>query len=172
MYTISLLGRLFGVSRSTLLYYDSLGLFSPSARSEAGYRLYSEDDKNRLEKIMLFRSLGVPLEKIGGYLSRPDKGVIPILLPRMLAINGQIDALKDQQKAILGMLEEDGTLKGAGPGLRLLKGLGEKAGITAGNYAGVHRVFEKASPEAHRRFLRYLGFGAADIRKLIRKIGK
>lgn len=39
MYTISLLGKFFGVSRSTLLYYDSIGLFTPSVRSEAGSEL-------------------------------------------------------------------------------------------------------------------------------------
>ena len=172
MYTISTLGKLFGVSRSTLLYYDSLGLFSASARSEAGYRLYSEGDRVRLEKIMLFRGLGVPLDRIGGYLSRPDEGVTPILLQRMLSINGQIDTLKEQQKEILGMLEENGELKGAKTRLPRMKGLGMKAGVNAGNYKAVHRVFEKASPEAHRRFLRYLGFTDADIRKLIRKIQK
>ena len=172
MYPISLLGRLCGVSRSTLLYYDSLGLFSPSTRSDAGYRLYSEEDRNRLEKIMLFRGLGVPLRKLKGYLSRPEQGAAPILLQRMFAINGQIDALKEQQKAILEMLEEAGAKKDAGPRLRRVQDMSEKAGIAVGNYKAVHRVFEKASPETHRRFLRYLGFTSADIRKLIQRIRK
>jgi len=172
MYTISQLGKLFCVSRSTLLYYDSRGLFSASARSTAGYRLYSEGDRARLEKLMLFRGLGVPLDRIRRYLSRPDEGVTAILLQRMLSINGQIDTLKEQQKEILGMLEEDGELKGAKTRLPGLKGIGGKAGINAGNYKAVHRVFEKASPEAHRRFLRYLGFTAADIRMLLQKIQK
>ena len=64
MYTISQLGAMFGLSRSTLLYYDSLGLLRPSARSEAGYRLYSDDDCTRMRQIVLFRGLGVPLSKI------------------------------------------------------------------------------------------------------------
>lgn len=41
MYHISQLAQQFGLSRSTLLYYDRIGLLSPSARSEAGYRQYS-----------------------------------------------------------------------------------------------------------------------------------
>jgi len=171
-WTISRLGELFGVSRSTLLYYDSIGLFSPSARSEAGYRLYTEQDRCRLERIMLLRGLGVPLDRIRDFLARPDEGVTPILLQRMLAINGQVNGLKAQQMAILRMLEQDGALKGAKPRLRMLQGMGRKVGITPGNHVRIHEAFEKASPEAHRRFLRYLGFSDTEIRTLIRKVVK
>jgi hypothetical protein len=41
MLTIGRLAERFGLSRSTLLYYDSIELLSPSARSDANYRLYS-----------------------------------------------------------------------------------------------------------------------------------
>jgi len=47
MYRIRELAGLFGLSRSTLLYYDRIGLLSPSARSESGYRLYSAADRER-----------------------------------------------------------------------------------------------------------------------------
>ncbi len=40
MITIGRLARRFGLSRSTLLYYDSIGLLSPSTRSAKDYRLY------------------------------------------------------------------------------------------------------------------------------------
>ena len=43
-YSVSRLGRRYGLSRSTLLYYDRIGLLSASARSAAGYRVYGERD--------------------------------------------------------------------------------------------------------------------------------
>ena len=58
MYRISQLAEQFGLSRSTLLYYDRIGLLSPSARSEAGYRQYSAADRGRLESICSLRRAG------------------------------------------------------------------------------------------------------------------
>jgi DNA-binding transcriptional MerR regulator len=71
VYTIGRIARIFGLSRSTLLYYDSIGLLTPTGRSDAGYRLYSEDDRKRLERI-------------NDYLVTPDEGITPILLQRMI----------------------------------------------------------------------------------------
>ena len=53
--TISALARRFGLSRSALLHYDRIGLLSPSGRSLAGYRCYSEADADRLRAIQTFR---------------------------------------------------------------------------------------------------------------------
>ena len=61
-FTVGALGRRFGLSRSALLYYDQIGLLVPSARSSAGYRLYTEEDAQRLERICLFRNAGLALE--------------------------------------------------------------------------------------------------------------
>ncbi|MEN8133472.1 MAG: MerR family DNA-binding transcriptional regulator [Pseudomonadota bacterium] len=47
MFTIGQIGKRFGISRSTLLYYDAIGLLRPSGRSTANYRLYTEDDMLR-----------------------------------------------------------------------------------------------------------------------------
>ena len=53
MYTTKQLCAKAGLSRSALLYYDSLGLVSPSARSQANYRLYFDDDMRRLERVCI-----------------------------------------------------------------------------------------------------------------------
>jgi DNA-binding transcriptional MerR regulator len=52
------------VSVRTLHYYDEIGLLSPSARNEAGYRLYEAGDLERLHQVMLFRELGFSLAGI------------------------------------------------------------------------------------------------------------
>jgi predicted site-specific integrase-resolvase len=149
MYTISQLGAPFGLSRSTLLYYHSLGLLAPSARSPAGYRLYSE--------------------RVRELLHREGSPRTPILFQRLLAINSQIDALRSQQHAILDMVEAEGVLKGAGRGLARHRELGRQTGVTEGNYRTVHGIFERVAPREHRRLLKFLGFSEAHIRALIKE---
>lgn len=63
-YTINKIARLAGVTLRTLRYYDKIGLLTPSARTDAGYRLYSDEDVERLQQILFFRELDFPLAKI------------------------------------------------------------------------------------------------------------
>lgn len=53
-----------GVSVRTLHHYDKIGLFPPTALSEAGYRLYDDEALIRLQEILLFRELEFPLKDI------------------------------------------------------------------------------------------------------------
>jgi len=171
-HSIGRVARMFGISRATLLYYDAIGLLSASQRSEAGYRLYTEEDCTTLGAIRQLRDLGVPVGRIKSYLSRKEEGVTAILLQRILAINEQISALRDQQKAVLSLIETEGRLKGAA-GHRLRNAaLARRAGITTSNYREVHRLFEKASPDTHREFLRHLGFSTRQVASLLREIRK
>ncbi len=67
--TVSDVARLAGVSVRALHHYDEIGLLVPSARSRAGYRLYGRDDLDRLQEILLFRELEIPLEDIAVLLA-------------------------------------------------------------------------------------------------------
>ncbi len=57
--TIGELSRKFELSRSTLRYYDRIGLLPPSGSTAANYRIYTEKDVQRLEKICLYRKYRV-----------------------------------------------------------------------------------------------------------------
>jgi len=57
------MARRSGLSVRALHHYDAIGLLSPSRRSEAGYRLYTKVDQQRLARILLLKSLGFSLEK-------------------------------------------------------------------------------------------------------------
>lgn len=63
-----------GVTVRTLHHYDEVGLLSPGDRSPAGYRLYSEEDLERLERILFYKELGFPLGDIVTILSDPAAG--------------------------------------------------------------------------------------------------
>jgi len=60
-----------GVSVRTLHHYDAIGLLVPSGRSDAGYRLYDDEDLLRLQQILIGRELGLTLEAIGRGLDDP-----------------------------------------------------------------------------------------------------
>jgi MerR family transcriptional regulator, thiopeptide resistance regulator len=63
--------RLSGVSVRTLHHYDAIGLLVPSNRTDAGYRLYTDDDLLRLQQILIGRALGLSLEEIRKSLDDP-----------------------------------------------------------------------------------------------------
>ena len=65
------LAALAKVTVRTLHHYDQIGLLEPSDRSGAGYRLYSDTDLERLYRILLFRELGFPLDRITELLDAP-----------------------------------------------------------------------------------------------------
>src|SRR6185295_2136088 len=57
-----------GLTVRALHHYDEIGLLAPSGRSEAGYRLYADEDVRRLYRIVAFRRLGFALGEIGALL--------------------------------------------------------------------------------------------------------
>ena len=106
--TVSEVSRLAGVSVRALHHYDEIGLLVPSARSDAGYRLYSRDDLDRLQEILLFRELEIPLDDIAVLLAG---GAFDILLPadadlhfaKIRVFHGQILAHETQPAADLAI---------------------------------------------------------------------
>ena len=66
--TVGQVAEELGVTVRTLHHYDEIGLVVPSERSHAGYRLYSEEDLQRLQHVVVYRRLGFPLEEIGEIL--------------------------------------------------------------------------------------------------------
>ena len=91
-YSIQELGKLAGVSVRTLRLYDERGLLVPK-RQENGYRIYSEADAARLQKILLWRACGMPLARIGELLER--RGV-----DEEEALQEQIALLEERERGV------------------------------------------------------------------------
>lgn len=70
-YQVSEVARISGVTVRALHHYDEIGLLSPRERTEAGYRVYDDDDLLRLQQILLGRELGLALEEIRRSLDDP-----------------------------------------------------------------------------------------------------
>lgn len=73
-YKVGEVARIAHVSVRSLHHYDEIGLLAPSERSEAGYRLYSDDDLRRLSRIRFYRELDFSLEEISSILADPGAG--------------------------------------------------------------------------------------------------
>lgn len=72
-WTVGQVADLFDVTVRTLHHYDQIGLLCPSERSRAGYRLYTDDDLVRLQQIVVYRRLELPLEEIADLLDGADE---------------------------------------------------------------------------------------------------
>ena len=70
--TVGAAARAAGVTVRTLHHWDAVGLVRPSARTAAGYRLYTASDLARAHRVVLYRELGVPLDEIGALLDSPE----------------------------------------------------------------------------------------------------
>ena len=62
--TVGAVAALTGVSVRTLHHYDHIGLVVPSVRTPAGYRGYTDADIERLHLVLVYRSVGMPLDEI------------------------------------------------------------------------------------------------------------
>jgi DNA-binding transcriptional MerR regulator len=93
MKTVGDVTELAGVTVRTLHHYDELGLLSPSGRSEAGYRLYDNDDLVRLREILIWRALGFSLSEIASLLDDPAHDRLAALERQRELIEREIDRL-------------------------------------------------------------------------------
>lgn len=69
MYRIGELAKLCKIKTDTLRFYDKQGLFTPSSRSDAGYRIYTKKDAQRLRFILRAKAIGFTLVEIAELLS-------------------------------------------------------------------------------------------------------
>lgn len=72
MKTVHEVCELTGLTPRTLHHYDAIGLLKPAAVTQAGYRLYGDDELARLQTILLFRELEFSLKDIKTILNTPN----------------------------------------------------------------------------------------------------
>lgn len=70
-YTVGQVADLAGVTVRTLHHYDAIGLLVPRLRARSGHRRYTVADLERLQQILFYRELGLPLEQIAALLDDP-----------------------------------------------------------------------------------------------------
>lgn len=97
-YSVSQMASMFGLSRQALIYYDRIGLFSPAARSEAGYRLYLPTQIPTLRLICTMRELGFSLDELAKVVAAHDPSALLDTLPEQRArLDEKIARLEEQR---------------------------------------------------------------------------
>jgi DNA-binding transcriptional MerR regulator len=89
MYTVKQLSSLAGITVRTLHHYDEIGLLKPSRVGDNGYRYYGEEALYRLQQILFYRELDLPLDDIKKIMGRRDFDVMGALLSHKEALHGQ-----------------------------------------------------------------------------------
>ncbi|MFZ5857156.1 MAG: MerR family transcriptional regulator [Chloroflexota bacterium] len=93
MFTVKQLSQLAGVTPRTLHHYDQIGLLKPTRVGENGYRYYGEDALLRLQQILLYRELDLPLDDIKKIVARRDFDVLGALQSHKDALQKQASRL-------------------------------------------------------------------------------
>jgi DNA-binding transcriptional MerR regulator len=165
--TISQLGRRCGLSRSTLLYYDRIGLLRAPDRTGAGYRVYGAADFKRLRRICDLRRAGLTLADIRTMLDRPRRPRAAVVERRLAEIGGQARDLRVKQHLLTGMLRR--LAQGAVPpevNKQMWVEMLQAAGLDEPAMRRWHAEFERRAPDAHQDFLHSLGIPDAEIRRI------
>ncbi len=107
MKTVKDVSKISGVSIRTLRYYDEIGLLKPTELSNAGYRLYDNKALERLQEIMFFKELEIPLKDIKKIMDSPnyDKEQALLTQKNLLEqkrnrLNGIIELISDVMKGV------------------------------------------------------------------------
>lgn len=109
------LARRTGLTVRTLHHYDEIGLLTPSARSESGYRLYDPGDVQRLHGIQALRHMGLPLAHIATLLGDAPLDPQRLLSQQIQALDLQIQQASELRDRLAVM--RDGMAAGTPPEL-------------------------------------------------------
>lgn len=115
--TIRTAAKLTGLTQKAIRHYESIGLCPPSARSEAGYRLYSQEAIQRLQQIQYFRKLKFGLPEIAALLDAPQD----VLHAEMRRQRRYVETRLDEYRQALAVLnaalscEEESPVSGISP---------------------------------------------------------
>lgn len=112
LYTTGEMAKLAGVSVRTVQFYDGKGLLPPSQLSEGGRRLYSQEDLGKLQRICLWKTMGLSLDSIKGILeSQNADKVLGLLLEQQAA--ALEEDIQDRQRQLQAIRALEENLKSA-----------------------------------------------------------
>ena len=165
--TVTRLAKSCGLSRSTILYYESIGLLKPARRSASNYRGYTDRELQRLKQICAYRQAGLNLSDILAILERPDSNAASVLKRRLSELDTEIAVRRNQQRDILRLLKSKSSF---GRTKMMTKekwtGIMQAAGFTDDDMHRWHIEFERSAPEDHEEFLGSLHIPAEEIARI------
>jgi len=98
-----------GLTVRTLHYYEEIGLLVTSDRTDAGHRLYSQADLERLYRIRLLRRFGLALDEIGRVLDDPAWSLRAAMSRHLGEVEDQLEAATRLRDRLVRMVGSDGA---------------------------------------------------------------
>jgi DNA-binding transcriptional MerR regulator len=163
MFTVTKLARRCGLSRTALLYYESIGLMPPAQRSGGNYRCYGEADMQRMLQICAYRDAGLKLEDIRMILDRAGGDAYGVLKRRLLELDAEIGTLRTHQQAILKLMEHKALRKAKVITKQKWVSIMKGCGFSNEQMNRWHAEFERSAPEEHQEFLEFLHIPADEV---------
>ena len=165
--TVTKLARACHLARSTVLYYESIGLLARPRRTAGNYRVYTEKDVGRLRQICAYRDAGLELGDIRSILDAPHTDAAAVLRRRLVELSAGIERLQEHQRAIARLLQTTDRLR------RIPMVTKEKwtaimsaAGFTKEDMHRWHAEFEKSAPQEHQEFLEFLHIPEQEVKSI------
>ncbi len=167
--TVTELARTCGVSRGTILHYESLGLLTRPRRTGANYRVYDQADVDRLRRICIYRNAGLKLDDIRTVVDQSPGNAAGVLQRRLVEIDAEIATLRAHQQQILRLLAGKNSFRrNRSVTKEKWTEIMRNTGFSDDDMRRWHVEFERAAPVDHQQFLEYLHIPADEI-KSIRK---
>jgi MerR family transcriptional regulator, thiopeptide resistance regulator len=94
MLTVKQLSIMAGITPRTLRHYDQVGLLKPSRIGDNGYRYYGEEAVLKLQQILFYRELGMPLDEIKRIMGRRDFVILTALEHHKLELLKKVTRLE------------------------------------------------------------------------------
>jgi MerR family transcriptional regulator, copper efflux regulator len=116
--TIGCVARATGVSIDTIRFYERIGLVSPQARTDGGYRVFDAEAVERIRFIQQAKDLGFSLKEVGDLLALNDSpgtscaDVRARTVSKIAQIDERIGSLQRIREALVRLSE---TCPGTGP---------------------------------------------------------
>ena len=103
--TIREVTEITGITVNALRYYDSKGVLHPTIRNSEGRKewLYDDEAVRKAKRILLLRSIGIPVESIALVLEKVDKMYETMLRARLEELQAKREAI-DEQISVTSML--------------------------------------------------------------------
>ena len=168
MLSVTELAKTCGLSRSTILYYESVGLLRPARRTASQYRVYGEREAARLRQIRTYRDAGLTLDDVRALLDeRGGDDAVAVLQRRLAELGTEIERLREHQRSILALLKNKTRFRR--PKVMTKDkwvSIMRASGFSEDDMRLWHKEFEKTAPEDHQEFLAYLKIPGEEITRI------
>ena len=104
-FTVGTLAEASGLTVRTLHHWDEIGLLRPTERSAAGHRRYSDEDVQRVYRILALRGLGLSLEQVGEALDREGPDLRAAVAAHLARVEEELANARDLRRRLRGILD-------------------------------------------------------------------